>query len=544
MAINRIAISNLEELKTPLFKEKDFNPDFSDPLFDFYKSYDDPDYATDPANGEIAPTPDITGKRGLSVDSFVEKPVYLPTNSYYYAMDQDLGGKTRAFNEWNEIQENSIANVEDKFEIFSNSPLINVYGAQPIGPDKNLIKEVSSDNWTQNCTFNALEFNPIMDNKGLRITNNTANDVFFVKEVVIEEEGYYCFSGYFRLFGNDALTTKIFGLHFSPTSSNITEAVNNNYEHFYILDLPYETYNSRDYFTIRKEWTQVAVVSYLPAGHYNAVIFWPQNVNGNNKNTGDELRVCGLRVDKGLSPLPLEYRTSDAVTEEKQFLLLFNFFNIVDMYNDDWSIYYYRYLKYNRDHADCYDSLGSIEYGFKNNKIVIGGVEKETEADFYNNWGINILTHKDGALTFRTIGRFYDEETEPFIPPSPQSLQVDLYDISFNLSLGASISTTSVDSSDVLDQLLTFLVVDLNQIYIDDWRDRIWPEPNLTTAHGIIYSGVYRDLIFLPRALTDEDINRIKSDLIGLSRVVGYEDETESIVTLRATRFSEGSYGI
>ena len=153
-------------------------------------------------------------------------------------------------------------------------------------------------------------------------------------------------------------------------------------------------------------------------------------------------------------------------------------------------------------------------------------------------------THKDGALTFRTISRFYDEETEPFVPPSPQSLQVDLYDISFNLSLGASISTTSVDSSDVLDQLLTFLVVDLNQIYIDDWRDRIWPEPNLTTAHGIIYSGVYRDLVFLPRALTDEDINRIKSDLIGLSRVVGYEDETESIVTLRATRFSEGSYGI
>ena len=537
---------DLEGFQTTEFKEKNFDPSFSEPLYDAFEAFANPSIIGDPNEAITVESPTINNL-GIKVDSFVEKPIFIPSGSYYYPLDNDLNGTRHILDNFAERIENEVSNINGYPEYFINDCVHSVFGSQTRGAYINYIGDVELPDW-KTTDINSLPLNVISDSKGVSIHNNTSTDIFFIKEINIPITGYYCFSGYFRVEGSNS--TKICGLHLSP--SNITDPNQysvNNFDHFNIVDLDVENYNNRDYFEVKPEWTFISVVSYVNAGNYNAIIFWPQTVNNNtNKNTGDELKVCGLRIDEGTSPNTVSTIIDEVDASDKQSIMIFDLNKIIDLFTNNWSLYYYRYLRYNKDYLDYYDSIGNIRFGFNNNNLVVNNTytEFDSSIDICNNWGINILTYENQNLTFRTIGKYYDISSTPYHIEEPEELAATIAsdEISYNLSLGNLDSLIGNLNLDILDYLYTVPVSDINNLYIENWRDYIWPGIGWMPAMRIIYSSLYRDLVFIPRVITEDEINRIRKNLIGISDKVGINNSNKGSLTLRNPRLIESRYGM
>ena len=563
--VSKEAVVNLDQLQTPSFKEKDFTQDWSiDVLYDIYDLMSHQDVETDTSKQYIVEQPSYsTTTRGITADSFVEKLPYLPDDAYYYDLSQDLDGynKENLFKDWDNFVERNISNLEDTDSYehnMSGLPLFTPYGAATtdssrqnyLGTDEDL-----KQYWVQSdlLEIEDLPINIVSDSRGISIKNNTyTNDIFFCKPISITVAGYYCFSGYFRLFGNNTNTTKISGLHFVPETSSVSEYNTTSYETFTITSVNNRIYNSSNYFEVHTEWSEIALVSYLPAGNYNIIIYWPQIDNEGNVNKGSnsELRVAGLRIDNQQFPINFDYRNLSANREGKEFPIQFNFNSITPLLESDWTIFYRRYMRCNFDYATFTNQLGKINYGYNTNQIFIGGNYTTIDQDIYNRWGIDLITHDhtNKTLTFRTFGRGFDYTTNPYNYSSlitndnEGPLTNTMFGVTYNLELGGYIGND--DLTDILYSLIIHTEEEMNSIcYPDEWRDLVWPAEDYVGNHIPLYAGFFRDLIFLPRIITDEELGRVKKDLIGLSKVAGYNDTTEDVVTLRSSNLLESSFG-
>lgn len=563
--IAKEAVVNIDHLQTPSFKEKDFTQDWSnDPLFDFYDIVGDPNAVNDSSLQFIPEQPEYSSTtRGITAETFVEKLPYLPDDSYYFDLSQNLNGysKEDLLKDWDDYVPREIPNLsseEEYEESVSNRTLFTPYGATTtsasvtnyLGDEEDL-----KQYWVQSSTLeiNNLEMNIVADGRGLYIKNNSyTNDIYFSKPITITVEGYYCFSGFFRLYGNDNITTKISGLHFVPSSTSIININSTTFETFPITSVKTVLHNNSNYFEVHKEWSEIALVSYLPAGTYNAIIYWPQNDNeGNiNKDENSELRVAGLRIDNQKFPLNFDYRKLRANKFGYQFPIQFNLNNITSLLGNDWAIYFRRYMRCNLDNADFANQIGNITFGYQNNQIFIGDKRTTFNEDLYNKWGLDMITHNhaDKTLTFRTFGKGFDYTTAVYsyadliTEQDEDPLTNEGFGVTFNLELGGYVDTRG--ATDSLYYLITHTEEEMNaMMHIDEWRDMIWPDSNYVGAHGTLYSGFFRDLVFVPRLLTEEELSRIKSDLLGLSKVSGYKDTTPDTITLRNFNFLESSFG-
>ena len=207
-------------------------------------------------------------------------------------------------------------------------------------------------------------------------------------------------------------------------------------------------------------------------------------------------------------------------------------------------------MRCNLDNADFSNQIGNIFFGYQNNQIFIGDKRTTFNEDLYNKWGLDMITHDhtNKTLTFRTFGRGFDYTTaaysyEDLITDQDEDpLTNESFGVTFNLELGGYMDTKG--ATDSLYYLITQTEEEMNSMmHIEEWRDMIWPDSNYVGAHGVLYSGFFRDLVFVPRLLTEEELSRIKSDLLGLSKVSGYKDTTPDTITLRNFNFLESSFG-
>ena len=386
--IAKEAVVNIDQLQTPSFKEKDFNQNWSSAaIYDIYPVIADPEYVNDPSHQQSVNQPEYSSiTSGITAASFVEKLPYIPDDAYYYDLSQDLNGysKDTLFKEWKALVDREILHIDpDEFYSppFSDLTLFTVYGATPTNSSvKDYLGDREEDLKQYWVNSNQLEIeylgmNVVSDKRGLYIKNNSyTNDIYFSKPITITAEGYYCFSGFFRLYGNSTTITKISGLHFVPSDTPITNLNSTTYKTFPITSVENILYNNSNYFEVHTEWSEIALVSYLPAGTYNAIIYWPQTDNEGSVNKGaeSELRVAGLRIDNQKFPANFDYRNLKANKLGYQFPLQFNFNLITPILNTDWVVYYRRYMRCNLDYANFQEQIGRIGYGYRTNQIYIG----------------------------------------------------------------------------------------------------------------------------------------------------------------------------
>ena len=555
-----------EETKIRALKEKGFNGNFP-PLFDVSSMILDDSFNKDENNAIEVPKANLKDIIGVTANSFVEKPPYIPQGAFVYPLDKNLYGVDSSdfiLNDYKAFKEVNISNIDSPMELFSDKPLINNFGAQSSDAIfENILEDFSASDWSQNenITYKQISSNIVMDPNGLSITNNyndtdeNSYDIIYRKTIRIEKSTSYCFSGFFRLYGNTDDVTHITGLYLVPEGTPINEADPQEfYETHYITSAPISTYDNRQYREVDSNWNSIACTFRLDPGRYDAMIFWHRTMNGKlDMKKGMELRVAGIKLHEGVYPYPFDYRKINDAINGLQAPLLFNFNKLIvgeltaTLDTTDWTIVYKRYLKYSPDTSFThFDVLGSVSFGIQNGKMIIvsqGGINesKDIEGNIYSQWGLNILKKEGSKLTFRMIGSNYDQSIECNIPFPIDILSTELSDgVFYNLSLGFTSLLSTSGSNDILEDLTPYIIDDLNEILIEGWRDLIWPGTEFSGSRGTVYAGIYRDLMFIPRVITEYETDRLLKDLFALSEFKGINNLTDNGMTMRMANIKEG----
>lgn len=544
--------SNKSGLRVKGLKEANYEPAS-------YSGYEIYDYFInrDEATPVTTSHPDIDSTIGILPHYTYEKEIYVPSDAYYFPLSADLSGYRSPLDDFDALLDSStnVPNVAQEYSVYASQTLFTAFGAEPHNAaiDNLLDNDTYEESWTQDSaiTYTTLTQNVVKDPAGVSIQNGSYQYSIVYRKtfrVTGTTDKELCFSGYFRLNGDTSDVTDL-KLIIATVDTTDDAATSYRFSELAIVD---------DYFKVSTDWAFAAVTCTVPTGNYDAVIVWSNRTDKTNM----ELRVAGLQVQNQSYPGSFDPRNLNGNNNGKIFPLYFNFAkndSFGDLIDNDWSIMYRRYLRY-CDEYDVFhnDMVGSINFFFENDTFGIGQyndtVTAEITEKYVNDWGYNIISKEGETLTFRVIGRGYDHSVSATLDRDNNSFSYSFSDgTTVNLNLGIRLTARDgTDTTDVLEDLLTLdgtydtddILTTLSEVYYPDgWRDITWPEADYSGSGspGTVYAGVYRDLMFVPRVITEEEIDKIKLSILALSKAEGYNDTTATDVSLRTPNIWEGA---